>query len=314
MAKNRLKVESLDSKGKLKTVYIKMPDSQDNKEAQLAYNKAFREALQSGAVLRQKLEKILEEQGIWDVERQNQHDSILADITNAEKKLNRGGISLSEAKSIALEVKEKRAEFRNLVAEKNSMDSSTAEGQADNERFSHIIFRCILDESGNRLFKDKKSYEESGSEPYVVKAASTLAEKLYGLDPDYDKNLTENKFLRDYKFADDENRLINNEGHLIDVDEEGLERLINEDGRFVAYRDDGEQYFVDRDGTEVSQEGDYTDFSPFLDDSGKPVPPPEDANEEEKEEEEVAEVEEKPKPKRTPRKRTAKKSTATKTE
>ena len=207
--------------------------------------------------------------------------------------------------------KEKRVEFRNLVAEKSSMDSATAEGQADNERFSHLIYRCILDESGKRVFKDKKSYEEEGNQPFVLQAASALAEKLYGLDPNYDQNLTENKFLRDYKFADDKNRLINAEGHLIDVDDDGVERLINEEGRFVAYKDDGEQYFVDRDGTEVSQEGEYSGFTPFLDDSGKPVPVPE---EEKEEEEEVAEAEEKPKPKRTPRKRTTKKSTTTKTE
>ena len=64
MAKNRIEIDSIDKDGKPKTVFVKMPDSQDNKEAQLAYNKAFREALQSGAVLRQKLEKIMEEQGI----------------------------------------------------------------------------------------------------------------------------------------------------------------------------------------------------------------------------------------------------------
>ena len=311
MAKNRIEVNSIDKDGKSKTVFVKMPDSQDNKEAQLAYNKAFREALQSGAVLRQKLEKIMEEQGIWDAERQSKHDQILNDITSAEKRLSRGGISLSEAKSIALEVKEKRVEFRNLVAEKSSMDSATAEGQADNERFSHLIYRCILDESGKRVFKDKKSYEEEGNQPFVLQAASALAEKLYGLDPNYDQNLTENKFLRDYKFADDKNRLINADGHLIDVDDDGVERLINEEGRFIAYNDDGEQYFVDRDGTEVSEEGEYSGFTPFLDDSGKPVPVPE---EEKEEEEEVAEAEEKPKPKRTPRKRTTKKSTTTKTE
>ena len=95
---------------------------------------------------------------------------------------------------------------------------------------------------------------------------------LYDLDPNYDKNLPENKFLKDYKFVDKELRLVNDDGHL--VDSEG--RLINDEGRFIAYDDDGEEYFIDRDGSALTEGGDYVvEFEPFLDDSGDPVDKPE---------------------------------------
>jgi len=305
--KKRFKIESTDSKEKKKIVYLQLPDSKENKEAQLAYNTAFREALQSGAVLRQKLNQVMQEQGVWDDEKEAEYNGVLQAISDGEKALGKGGISLSEARGVALSIRKSRTEFRGLIAERSSMDGNTAEGQADNERFSHLVYTCILDEKGERLFTSKEEYEENSTEPYVLEVAGQLAEKLYGLDPDYEQNLTENKFLKDYKFSDHELRLVNKEGHLIDIDEKGNERLINEDGRFIAYNDDGESHYVDRDGKLVDEEGEYNDeFVPFLDDSGNPVNVPEEdkgadsevevileEEEEENEEEEVAE--EKPK-------------------
>ena len=67
---------------------------------------------------------------------------------------------------------------------------------------------------------------------------------LYDLDPNYDNNLPENKFLKDYSFVNEDLRLVNDDGHL--VDSQG--RLINEEGRFIAYDDKGEEYFIDIDG------------------------------------------------------------------
>ncbi len=305
MAKSRFKVESVDLKGDEKTIFFKLPDAQITKEGQLAYNKSFREALQSGAILRQKLSQVMTEQGIWDEEKEAQYLQVVEEIAEKERALQKGGISLSDARDVAIEMRQKRAEFRGLIAERSSMDNNTAEGQADNERFTHLVYKCLLDEKGKQLFTSKEHYETFAAEPYVVTAASQLAEKLYGLDPDYESNLPENKFLTDYKLADESLRLVNKDGHLIDIDNDGVERLINEDGRFVEYNDDGEQYFVDVHGEKVSEEGGYeVEFSPFLDDNGKPIVL---ETEEEKVEEEVAAEE---KPKRTPRKRTTRKAKA----
>ena len=307
-AKNRFKVESEDLKGNKKVVFFKLPDTQITKEGQLAYNKAFREALQSGAILRQRLSQVMTEQGLWDEQKEAEYIKVLEDISDLEKTLQKGGISLSDARHIAIEMRQKRAEFRALIAERSSMDNNTAEGQADNERFSHLVYKCLLDEKGKALFTSKEHYESFAAEPYVTSAASQLAEKLYGLDPNYESNLPENKFLTDYKLADESLRLVNKEGHLIVIDEEGNERLIDEDGRYVAYEDSGEKYFIDVDGERVSEDGEYEiEFSPFLDDSGNPIVLEKETEEPEEEEEKEEAV---TKAKRTPQKRTAKKPTA----
>jgi hypothetical protein len=292
MAKNkRIKIDSVDLDGKKQEIYLQLPAAEENKAAQLAYNKAFKEALQSGAILRQKLQRVMNEQGIWDDEKEEQYQGILKDINTGEKELSKGGISLSEAREKALEMRKNRVEFRNLIAERSSMDSNSAEGQADNERFSHLVYVCLKNSGGKTFFKDKAEYEDNANQPYVIKAAGQLAEKLYGLDPDYDRNLPENKFLESYKFSDTATRLINKDGHLIDIDTDAVERIIDEDGRFIAYDEDGESYFVDKDGAKVNAEGDYESeaFIPFLDDEGKPVEVPSKEEEEEEEEEAIKE-------------------------
>ena len=263
--KGRISIDSVDKEGNVKVVAVANPTAKDRNEAQLHYLKAFRRALENGAILRQKLEDYLRDQKIWDEEKETRYADIVKEIASGEKKLASGGIKLSEAKEIAFDMRSCRNEFRVLVAERTSMDANTAEAQADNASFNYLVYSCTVDpSSGKRIFDSLDDYEENADEPFAAKAAAALADKLYQLDPDYEKGLPENKFLVQYKFADDELRLLNKEGKLVDA--EG--RLLNDEGRFI--NEDGQ--LIDVEGNFVNEEGDFVgDFSPFLDDSGKPV-------------------------------------------
>lgn len=261
----RTTIESKDSKGDKKTVVVRPPTSKDKNQAQLEYLKAFRQALENGAILKQKLDDHLQEQGIWDETKQKQYEEIVKTINDGERQLQKGGIKLQEAKEIAFKMKTARLEFRSLVAERTVMDTNTAESQADNSSFDYLASVCIIDvKKGEPIFGNMDEYRDNGDEPYVAEAAAELASKLYKLDPNYDKGLPENEFLVKYKFADEELRLIDKEGKL--VDEDG--KLVNEDGRYI----NEEGQLIDRDGVPVDEEGNYQqDFSPFLDDNDKPI-------------------------------------------
>lgn len=265
--KEMKKIESKNSKGEVITVWVKTPGVKDYREAQLVYNKAFREALESGAILKQKLRDYMKDQGVWDDNKENKYSEILQELNKRQVSLKSGGIPLKQAKEIALEMRRIRAELNDLLSERQVYETNSVEGQADNVRFNHLVVCCVLNESGQRVWKDIDAYDADGTEEWANEAASELANMLYGLDPDYYKNLTENEFLVQYKFANEDLRLINKEGHLVD----STGRLINEEGRYVAYRD-GEQYFVNIDGKEITKEGEeLIEFKPFLDDEGTPI-------------------------------------------
>jgi len=244
---------------------IKSPSVQDQKEASKAYNQAFSDAIKSKAIVRAKIDEILKEQGLWDDDKQLKFDQLQAQILEKERILAKGGISLSKAKTVALEMKKLREEMRELISVKTVLDNNTAEGQADNARFNYLVSSCTVYKDSNKsYYNGLEDYLNRASDDVALKAAQTLANILYGLDNDYEANLPENKFLKQYKFVDDKLRLINNEGKLVDKDG----RLIDETGRFI----DKDGNYVDKYGYRVDQTGEYLiESQPFLDDNGKPI-------------------------------------------
>ena len=322
MAKDKETLEGLftgqDAKGNDVTVYIKKPTVSEYRDSQIGYNKAFRAALDSGAVLKKKLNQFMRDQGLWDDQKDKEEQAFLDKIRGLEGQIKKGGIPLKEARRVALDLREARDGFRLLIAERTALDANTVEGQADNARFNSLVCLCILkqDQSGP-FFATEEEYDKRGAEPFVVAAAARLASLIYELDPNYDDSLVENKFLTTYNFANEKNQLINSDGHLIDIDDDGVERLINEEGRFVAYhtdegyknQDPDDTYYVNRDGEEITEDGDVKDgFSPFLDEDGNPVDVPEpvkaenEDSEEPESEESEAEASEKPKRRGRPKK------------
>jgi hypothetical protein len=247
------------------TFIVRSPSITDQKEASKVYNQAFSDAIKSRAIVRAKIDELLKEQGLWDDEKQLKLDQFQSEILFRERKLAEGGISLLEAKKIAIEIKDIRLNIRELIAVKMSLDNNTAEGQADNARFNYLVSACAVYKDNNQpYFRNMEDYLDKSNTEIAIKAAQTLANMMYGLDNNYEANLPENKFLKQYKFVDDKLRLINKEGKL--VDEEG--RLIDENGRFI----DADGNFVDKNGFRVGEDGEYVvESKPFLDEDGKPI-------------------------------------------
>lgn len=247
---------------------VRKPTKKDLSASQIVYSKAWREALEGGAIVRAKLNDYLTKQGVWDSEKEKKFHDFQAKIAEKVNILNRGGIKISKAKQTAIEIKKLRQDFTDLISERTNYDAMTAEGCADNARFDYLVTVCVLDPNTNLpLFDSLDDYNAKASEDWAIEAASQLANLVYGLDPKYEQNLPENAFLMKYKFTDDKGRLINKDGHLIDIDKDGKERLIDEDGFFIAYNENGESYRVDRDGKSIET----VVFEPFLDDEDQPI-------------------------------------------
>ena len=244
---------------------LRSPSLDDQREATKVYNQSFSEALKAKAIVRAKLDDVLRDQGLWDEKKQAEFTTLQNNLLQGEQDLAKGGISLSKAKEIALEMKKHRDKLRDLISVKTNLDTHTAEGQADNARFNYLVFACTVYANNNeRYFKSYEDYINRSTELAAIVSAQHLASMIYGLDSDYEQKLPENKFLLDYKFVNKDLKLVNKNGQLID--EKG--RLIDEFGRFV----DENGNYVDKDGNRVDADGDYiVEFKPFIDDDGQPV-------------------------------------------
>ena len=251
--------------GEEKTFTARSPSLTDQREAQKAYNTAFTDAIKSNSVVRAKMDDVLEDQGLWNKEKQAKYDDLQQELNDGEKRLAKGGFSLTDAKKLALKMRDVRLEIRDLISVRTSLDNHSAEGQADNARFNYLVSVCVVyKENDKPYFKDLADYMDRMDDPVALAGASKLATMIYGLDNNFEKNLPENKFLKKYKFVNEDLRFINKEGHTVDMDG----RLVDENGRFI----DKEGNFVDKDGNRVDEDGDYVvDSQPFLDDDGNPV-------------------------------------------
>lgn len=257
---------------------VKTPSINDQREGQKIYNQAFTDAIKSKCVVRAKMDDLLEEQGLWTQDKQIKFSKLQQDILDSERKLAKGGISVKEARSIAIQMKRDREEIRSLISVRTSLDNHSAEGQADNARFNYLVSACLVYNNSEKqpYYNSMEDYLNRSNEEVAIIAAQHLASMLYGLDNDYELNLPENKFLKKYRFIDDKLRFVNKQGQLTDADG----RLVDENSRYV----DEQGNFVDKFGNRVDKDGEYVvDAQPFLDDDGNPIILDEDKKDEPKE-------------------------------
>jgi hypothetical protein len=256
-----------------KEFLVRSPSLSDQREGQKVYNQAFTDAIKSKSVVRAKLDDLLEDQGLWNDEKQAKFTSLQKELLEGEKKLAKGGFSLNEAKDLAVKMKQLRDEIRDLISVRTSLDNHSAEGQADNARFNYLVSVCVVyNDTKQPYFSSLEDYLNRSTDQVAIQGAQNLANMLYGLDNDYETNLPENKFLKKFKFIDNKLRFIDKKGRLIDS--EG--RLIDESGRFI----DESGNFIDKFGNRVDKDGEYVvDQQPFLDDNGNPIILDEEKNE-----------------------------------
>ena len=303
MAKKKEKTEELEArKDKRPFEYngkkyaVRRPKVEDVKLANELRAKTFNQALQEGDLLRDQLDNELRKRELWNDEREDQYQGLRKKVIDGEFTLKKGGIKLAEAKDIALEMSKSRSEMVSMLSGRSDLDSITCEGKADSARFNFLFASCLVyDETEEVYFTEGfDEYMANQDDPVAILGATEFFYLMSGTE-DVDSQLPENKFLKSFEFVDNSYRLIDKEGKLVDV--EG--NHIDENGNLVEWINDDEYIFVDITGRKVTKSGEWdVEFSPFLDDDGKPV-----IKEEAKAEEEA---EEKPKPKRKPRKKVVK--------
>ena len=258
----------LELDGKTVKLAVRKPTAALIREAQMEYNRKFADLLKQGAVLNLTLDQQLRHQGVWDANKEAEDQKLREKLASAEKALASGDIKLSKAKELAVQMRRDRSEWRQLMSERIALQSHTAEAQAENARFNYLVARSLVyNDTGTCYYKTIDEYYEDSDSIIAITAALKLSTLMGQYDEDSESKLPENKFLKEWNFADDELRLINKDGHLVDADG----RLIDENGNYV----NADGHKVDINGDLIDEEGNYeVEFSPFLDDDGNPIFPP----------------------------------------
>ena len=211
-----------------KEYVIRPANAQASVEAQKVYNKTFKRAIEEGAILKKSLEDHMRRQGLWDDAKQEEYELLIKKSADIEYKIKTGQYKkASEVRDKSIELKRIRSELSSLLMVRNSMDSNTADGQADNERFFYLITACVYDyETQKPVYTSLDDYHEKADTELAVKCASEFTNFAYGLEENFEDKLIENKLLKKLGLLNDKGQLTNKQGQRVDL--EG--NLLNEEG------------------------------------------------------------------------------------
>jgi hypothetical protein len=252
---------------KVVKLVVKRPTNALLSQAQRVSAKVWTDCVRDGIMTKKELEKFMKEQGIWNDEKDTEQKKITEEINRLERELyvsgKNGKLRATEGKNIAIDMRKKRIELRELIAERMGLEQNTAESISDNARFDFLVANCAYYENGQKVYKDMDEYTANSDGEIAFSAATALAQMMYSVDKDFESKLPENKFLKMFKFVNDDLALVNDKGERVDT--EG--RKIDEFGYYV--NEEGKR--VDKEGNLLDENGNYIPSVTYVDDKGKKI-------------------------------------------
>lgn len=249
-----------DANGKEIELCLVSLTAKQNVEAQLVYNKAWRDAEEKGCIILRNLDDIATRQGLWDENKKARVEEIELEMRHAEKKLRGGANSLAnkeEGRELAIKLADWRDERVELLRAKNDLYQYTAENHADSVRTRYIISVTTKYPSGEFYFKGLDDFTSRETEDAARDAFLEYLKVGYESMPEKEEDkFFENVFLKKNGFMDEEGRLVRQDGKV--VNREG--RLIDNEGYYLM--EDGRR--CDVEGTPLTADNEYDiEYKPF---------------------------------------------------
>ena len=268
MESKRIKIDTVDANGDKIQLAVVRPGNKTTQDANMAYNLRMAKLIREGALdgsgrllLRAELEDYLLKTGVWTLSDAAEVEKLALEIRASELLLKQGGIKVSEGRLLALEMAEKRQMILEKHSKRLQFDSITVESQAENFRFEYLLTQCLVYfDTGRPFLKNHNAYVELQDTEAVMEGARVLANMIYGLNENVDKNMFEMQWLKSAGMINDNGKYTNQRGEIVDRDG----RLINKDGRYI----DREGNLIDTFGRPVDDNGNLLieQSKPFIDD------------------------------------------------
>ncbi len=253
MEKEALKIVEVNIGGELKKIEVHKPTPKIEGQANMESSKVFARLIKSknadgspAFILRAQLNDFLANAGVYSEQDIEDLNAFSGRIRELEETLSKGGKKKSEGKAAAIELKKLRIALYGLLVKQAEYDKNTVEHYSENARMDYLVTRCITFEGGDPIFKSVEDYEADEIMQKALEAPiRELASIVSSYDPDFEKNLPENKFLLKYGYCNNDLRLVSAEGKF--VDEYG--NLVDEDGNKIVTEEKKESVgeFIDDD-------------------------------------------------------------------
>ena len=264
----KVEVEQEDGTSKEVSIYVQKPTNNIISGSDRHRAKIWNQCLADGILTKMELGKTLKDRGVWNEDKEKEQARIIKKISDTETDLYVGGDgktrSVSIGKDMAIEMRKLRIDLRNLMGEKVALEENTAESISENAKFDYLVAECAKYENGERIYSSLDEYNSKSSDEIAIAAATKLAQILYALDSDFEKNLPENKWLDRYDLTDDDGHLVNKDNQKIDISG----RRVNDNGHYV----DDDDNRIDVHGNRLEEDGTYVLTAQYEDDTEPATP------------------------------------------
>lgn len=207
-----------------KEYYVTKPSARQEKDGMIVFAKTLTKALKEGIMSHDKLDKVIRDEGVWDDDKQKKVLEIAEFLTVGIHKLSAGGIKLSDARTLAIQMRTKRFEYIQLVLEKTRLEGCTAEAIADRERTDFFVSVCVKNSDGSKVFSSLEDYQEKQDSELGNVVSSKFAKLYNGYEEDLGfSKYPENEFLLKYKFTNEKLELVDKDGKFVDVEGNTME-------------------------------------------------------------------------------------------
>jgi hypothetical protein len=232
------------------TLLVISPTSAINREAEKVYNQTLIESIRNGLPVVAEIDEYLEKRFPIEQERREK-DEIISLINRKQKSLYSGKdgdrkLTKVEGRTLAIEIMDLRDKLSAQNVSRASLYNSTAERFADIARTNYLLYLCILNsETRKPFFVSYEDYEDHKDSEIILEAVKAFREVTnitYKNDED-----PEVKWLKKYKFMNDEGYFINAQGKRVDAEY----RLVDPKGRYI--NEAGE--YVDKFGNRIDEAG-----------------------------------------------------------
>lgn len=207
----------------------KNPTAAQIEEAKVVEAKAFRKALDSGALLKASLTKVLMDQGLWTELDEDKLMKLRFKIGKLERQI-KSKISKQEVLKIALELRKSREEFRQLISRYTGLEDKSVESKADEARLLYFASVCTYDYLTQKpAFASVDSFMEKVNEDLAQRALTEIATIVYQLDPDFSSKLPEERIFARFGepevVVDQELKAVIEEIAAIDVVDDDIDKI-----------------------------------------------------------------------------------------
>ncbi len=168
--------------------------------AKKIYMTEYNKALKNDSVPRDRLDDKLKELGLLSQEDYDKMDKLRNEIDELIRPLKTGGIKLKEMKERAEKAQLLRLQLYGLISYRTKYDDLTAESVAEDAKFNFLVYSCLFDAEGKKVFNTYQDWENCTDSELLEKAASSMVEILYPDRGNFFSTLPENEFLVKYGF------------------------------------------------------------------------------------------------------------------